>query len=267
MGIGFIGDGKGMANFQTLVSGKRDEHKRFGKGGRMNWAELKENLVKSEYHYFHTDNGVLLCGDCLEVMKEIPDECVNLVLTDPPYGIGVDKMGYVKGGGKRSGRGSARKTVFKSYNDVLLTKDYFDLMLKVGKNQIIWGGNYYIDYLHSTRCILVWYKRDRLPIRSFADCEIAWTSFDKSSMVFNCRWDGFIRDSREKRTEHPTQKALEVFKWCVTEFSNECDLILDPFLGSGTTAVACEKLNRKWIGIEINPDYCEITKERILEGR
>jgi len=174
----------------------------------MSW----KNEFPKDNVYFQTDRGILYCGDCLEIMKKFPKESIDLVLTDPPYGIGVDKMGYTKGGGKRSGRGNAKKSVFKLYNDISLTKDYFDLIFEISKNQIIWGGNYYIDYLHSTRCMLVWYKRDGLPVRSFADCEIAWTSFDKNSMVFNCRWDGFIRDSREEKTGHPTQKALEVFK-------------------------------------------------------
>jgi DNA modification methylase len=111
--------------------------------------------------------------------------------------------------------------------------------------------------------MLVWYKKDGLRPLSFADCEIAWTSFNRNSMVYNCRWHGFIRDSREERTGHPNPKALEVLKWCVNEFSNENDIIMDPFVGSGTTLVACEELNRKWIGIEIEEKYCEIAKQRI----
>jgi len=226
----------------------------------MNW---KDEFPKGN-RYFETENGILYCGDCLEIMKDFPQESIDLVLTDPPYGINIDKMSFVKQGRKKYGRASAFNREFIKYEDKKIEKVYFREIFRISKNQIIWGGNYYIDYLYSTRCMLVWYKRYDLPILSFADCEIAWTSFDKNSMVFNARWSGFIRDSKEPKTKHPNQKALEVFKWCVSEFSNEQDLILDCFLGSGTTAVACEKLNRRWIGIEINPDYCEIAKHRIL---
>lgn len=224
----------------------------------------KDKLPK-ENRYFEAENGVLYCTDCLDIMEKLPEESIDLVLTDPPYGVGVNKMGFSNEGGKQFGRAKAKKNYFKNYNDKKISKTYFDLMFKISKNQIIWGGNYYIDYLKSTRCMLVWYKRAGLKTNSFADCEIAWTSFDKNSMIFNSRWHGFIRDSKEKKTGHPTQKALEVFKWCVNDFSTENDLILDPFMGSGTTAVACEQLNRRWIGIELEEEYCEMTKKR-LEG-
>lgn len=217
--------------------------------------------IPDEWVYFKTKNGVLYCCDALDFMRVLSREVFDLVLTDPPYGIGIHKMGFTKGG--RSGRGLAKKTEFSLYDDQRLSCDYFVEMMRVSKNQIIWGGNYYLDCLYPTRCMLVWFKRDRLPIRSFSDCEIAWTSFDRVSMVFNCRWDGFIRDSREPKTGHPTQKALEVFKWCVFEFSSEDDIIFDPFIGSGTTAEACELLGRRWVGVEINPEYCEMVKNRL----
>jgi len=219
----------------------------------------KDFNFPEKYIYFKTKKGVLLCGDCLEIMKKFPENRVDLVLTDPPYGIGITKQKAIGGG---SIRGKVKQINTVNW-DRKINYDYFSLMFKVSKNQIIWGANYYIDYLYPTRCMLVWYKRDKLPIRSFADCEIAWTSYNKNSMVFNCRWDGFIRDSRERKTGHPTQKALEVFKWCIKEFTQEGNLILDPFLGSGTTAIACEKLNRRWIGIELNAEYCNIARQRL----
>ena len=225
----------------------------------MSW---KDEFPK-ENRFFETENGILYCADSLEIMKQLSEKIVDVIITDPPYGIQTHKMGYTKGGGKKFGNAQVKKTVFTTYEDKPIGKEYFDLMFKVSKNQIIWGGNYYIDYLHNTRCMLVWYKRDGLRPLSFADCEIAWTSFNRNSMVYNCRWNGFVRDSREERTGHPNQKALEVFKWCVNEFSNENDIIMDPFAGSGTTLVACEELNRRWIGIEIDEKYCEIAKQRI----
>jgi site-specific DNA-methyltransferase (adenine-specific) len=102
-------------------------------------------------------------------------------------------------------------------------------MFRVAKNLIIWGGNYFLDYLPATRCMLTWYKRDGLPDRTFADSELAWTSFDRNAKVYNLRWDGFIRDSKEKKVAHPTQKPLELFKQVLSDFSTEEQLILDPF--------------------------------------
>jgi DNA modification methylase len=202
----------------------------------------------------------LRLGDCLEIMKGMPDKSVDLVLTDPPYGIRIGKNGSVGGG---SFRGKTQKFDNIDWDNSIPKKEYFDELFRVSKNQIIWGGNYFLDYLGSTRCLLVWYKRDGLPVRTFADCEIAWTSFNKNSQVFNCRWDGFIRDSKEIKVAHPTQKALEVMKWCVGEFSDDSNTILDPFMGSGTTGVACKELNRNFIGIEILPEYFKIAEQRI----
>lgn len=204
----------------------------------------------------------IILGDCLKVMKTFKDNEFDLAITDPPYGIKIGgKKGKVGGG---SVRGRTKSYGIQDWDNSIPTKGYFDEIFRISKNQIIWGGNYYLDYLPATRCMLVWYKRDGLPIRTFADCEVAWTSFNKNSMVFNCRWDGFIRDSREPKS-HPTQKALEVMKWCVSEFSNEGDTIVDPFLGSGTSIVAAKELNRRYIGIEINPEYVKIAEQRLRQ--
>ena len=101
------------------------------------------------------------------------------------------------------------------------------------------------------------------PADTFADCEMAWTSFDKPAQVFNSRWRGIIRDSKEPRVGHPTQKALEVMKWCIASFSKPGDTILDPFLGSGTTAVAAKLLGRNYIGIEQDEEYVAMARERL----
>ncbi len=206
----------------------------------------------------------IICGDCLEVMKDMPDNCVDLVLTDPPYGIGVAKSGSVGGG---SFRGKIQVFEPSDWDATIPTKDYFDEMLRVAKHCIFWGGNYFASYLPNSRCWLVWYKRDGLPDRTFADCELAWASFDKTAKVYNIRWDGFIRDSKEKKVPHPTQKPEQLFKQCLVDFSDEGDTILDPFFGSGTTGVAAVRMGRHFIGIEINPDYCKIAEKRIQEER
>ena len=204
--------------------------------------------------------NVIYNEDCLGGMKKLPDNSIDLVLTDPPYGIDIAKSGTVGGG---SYRGATTNFEISNWDNKIPPKEYFDEMFRVSKNQIIWGGNYFIDYLEPTRCMLIWYKRNGLPERTFADAEIAWTSFDKNTKVIDVRWDGFIRDSKEKKYKHPTQKALKVFEYCIKNYSSKGDIILDPFIGSGTTAVASLSLNRKFIGYEINKKYYNIALKRI----
>lgn len=199
----------------------------------------------------------IIQGDCLEIMKKMKDNSVDLVLTDPPYGINMDKELHKKQG----------KYGYKDYGDtnwdIKPTKEYFDEMIRVSKNQIIWGGNYFIDYLYPTMGWLVWDKGQRN--FSLADGELAWTSFQKALRIFTVARSTALKDYKQ----HPTQKSLEVMGRCIKyadrALGKENITILDPFLGSGTTALAAEKLNRKWIGIEISPEYCEIARQRLRQ--
>jgi site-specific DNA-methyltransferase (adenine-specific) len=195
----------------------------------------------------------IIHGDCLDYLRSLPDNAIDLLLTDPPYGIDIAKRGYV---------GNGTNFSKKAWDSKRPTQEYFFEMLRVSRNQIIWGGNYFADYLPPSRCWLVWYKRDNLPVLSFADCELAWTSFDRTAMVFNCRWYGFVKDSREKKM-HPAQKALAVMEWCIEEFSHEGHTILDPFLGTGSTGVAAKRLGRSFIGIERDREYVALAHERL----
>lgn len=194
----------------------------------------------------------IIHDDCLNYLKRLPSKSIPLIITDPPYGLNIAASGKVGGG-----------THFKKKAwDVLPAQAYFEEMRRVSRNQIIWGGNYFTDYLPKSRCWLVWFKKQGLPRNSFADCELAWTSFDRNALVFNSRWAGFVKDSQERK-EHPTQKSLEVMKWCVQEFSRAGTLILDPFAGSGSTGVAAKTLGRHSISIEKDRDYIAIARRRI----
>ena len=204
----------------------------------------------------------IINADCLDILKELPDKCIDLVLTDPPYGIGI--KGSVGGG---SIRGKVKECKKCNWDNELIKKEYFDEIFRISKNQIIFGGNYYLEFLKNTRCIIVWYKRDGLPERTFADAEIAWTSFDKNTKVYNLRWDGFIRDSKEPKEAHPTQKPLKLFEMILRDYSKENDLILDCFSGSGTTAVACHNLKRRFICIEKDEDYYKASVERLKDAQ
>lgn len=196
------------------------------------------------------------CSDCLPVMKSLPDGCIDLILTDPPYGIGADQSAHRAGG----------KHGWKDYGDTnwdnnIPSEEYFWEMLRISKNQIIWGGNYFTEYLYPSMGWLVWDKGQRE--FSLADGELAWTSFNKALRIFTYSRSKALRDGKE----HPTQKALQLIQWCLLNSSNEGDIIFDGFLGTGTTALACENLKRRWIGVEINPKYCEIAEKRIKAER
>lgn len=178
-------------------------------------------------------------------MEQYLNKCVDLVLTDPPYGLNK----------KIHDGGTWAKN--EKYNNVLLwdykiEDSYFEEIFRISKNQIIWGGNYYTNILPISRCWLAWIK-PHFPTMS--EIDLAWTSFNKPSKFFHF--------SRVNPSIHPTQKPVELMKWCLENYSKENDLIFDPFLGSGTTAVACKQLKRNFIGVEKMPEYCKIAQERL----
>ena len=204
--------------------------------------------------YFETELGRLYCGRCEDILPRL--EQANICLTDPPYGIGETNK-------KNMSRGALAKP--KDYGEYSWDKQkisdtVMSLVLKSSKNQIIFGGNYYGSILGDTPCYLVWNKDNGL--NDFADCELAWTSFKRATRLIRWRWHGMLKEAPEIRY-HPTQKSVGLFQWILDKYSKSNDLILDAFMGSGTTAIACERLNRKWIGIEKEEEYCEIAAKRI----
>ena len=200
-------------------------------------------------------------ADSLSYMHSLPDNFIDLTLTDPPYGLGMAAHGKIGGGGKAF--------VKSTWDDHRLSKEYMDEILRVSKNAIIFGGNYYADMLPASRCWIVWFKKEGMPSNSFADAELAWTSFDQNTRVCSVRWNGWVKDlsEHEEMTAHPTQKPLELMRWILDKYSLRGDLILDPFCGSGTTCVAAKQLGRNYIGVEINPQYVEISRSRCAEAQ
>lgn len=199
-------------------------------------------------------------GDCLEVMKQMPDKCVDLVLTDPPYGINADKG--VGGGSKR---GAVNKFEGE-WDSSIPEKEYFDEIFRVSKHQVIFGGNYMTEFLPPKASWFIWDKREGLPERTFADCEMAWVSTGSPARIFRFKWDGMIQENMKTKEvkHHPTIKPVELMKWCLERFP-EAQIILDPFGGSCTTAVACKQLNRKYICIEKEEKYVKICHERLAQ--
>lgn len=193
--------------------------------------------------------ATLYLGDCLEILPTLGR--VDAVVTDPPYGIDYGKSGSFSAS---HGWGQGRENV--AWDVERPGRFLFDAMLAISKEQIIWGGNYFTDYLPPTMRWLIWDKGQR--DFSLADFEIAWTSQWKASRII-----GYPRAcARLDGKEHPTQKPVRVMAWCLGFLPN-AETILDPFMGSGTTGVACANLGRKFIGIEIEEKYFDIACKRI----
>ena len=207
--------------------------------------------------------------DCLDLMKEMVRGGVlaDWLITDPPYGIGIEKMAFTNGKTDIY-KSACRRHDFSSvgkWDSVRLNQEYFDLMFKCSKNQIIFGGNYYTDYLPPTASWIIWDKRCDDNMRNdFADCEIAWCS-KGVARVFRYLYNGMLQGNMRSKDErfHPTQKPTQLISKLITYYTNEGDLILDPFMGSFTTAVCCHRLQRRFIGAELDKEYFEKGSERL----
>lgn len=181
-------------------------------------------------------------GDSFPILQSLPDKCVDLILTDPPYG-GFDNKARCRFDGGHLKNYDKQKA--KEW-DVSPSPEFFAEMFRVAKNVIIWGGNYF--NLPPTRCFNVWRKPNFCENFTMAMCEYAWTSFDKNAKFWE--FPSQIADRF-----HPTQKPLELFLRQLEEYSEPGMTVLDPFSGSGTTAIACHRLGRQFICIEKDPDY------------
>lgn len=196
----------------------------------------------------------LYLGDCVEVMRTL--DPVHAVVTDPPYGIGE-----ARNDNKSRSKLAASKDYGKAdWDDEPCSVEQIEAMKALSKWQIIFGGNYFS--LGPTSCWLVWDKENGE--NDFADCELAWTNLRKAVRRINWRWHGMIRKGQEERF-HPTQKPLGVMEWCLTHIP-DAQTVLDPFMGSGTTGVACVKSARRFIGIERDERYFNVACERIRKA-
>lgn len=202
--------------------------------------------------------------DCLEYMRSLPDKHFDLCIADPPFGINIHKSGRLK------------KYNQQWVDDEIPQKEVFDEMFRVSKDVIIWGGNYFLDYLGSTKCFLIYDKKQPQGI-TFASCEFAWTSFDSVAKTFyyspmqmkdrihSCQYangKGFSTKD-EIAYQHPAIFPEKLVEDHIKSWSNEGDVVLDPFMGSGTTGKMAILNNRNFIGIELNEEYFKIAQQRI----
>jgi site-specific DNA-methyltransferase (adenine-specific) len=210
--------------------------------------------------YYQEDGITIYCGDCREIMPQL--EPVDLVLTDPPYGIGYNPKRK-----RRSTQPGRNRDKWDSHiwEKIIGDESEFDpsSLLQFG-SVIAWGANNYAHMLPPSNGWLIW---DKKKAKGFVggQAELAWTNILNSTAIFEYMWDGFRRDFEVGQYFHPTQKPVALMRWCV-ELADAPHNILDPFMGSGTTLVAAKQLGRKAIGIEINEDYCKIAVDRLRQG-
>ena len=197
-------------------------------------------------------NQILILGDCREIMPTLGR--VDAVVTDPPYGIDYGRAG---GFSASHGWGQWRENV--AWDKERPSAEIFDLILSSSKEQIIWGGNYFADLLPPTMRWLSWDKGQR--DFSLADIELAWTSQQKAARVFDYARGKAVLDGKQ----HPTQKPVALMQWCLG-FLPDAKTILDPFMGSGTTLVACQRMGRAGTGIELDPHYFDVACRRVEEA-
>jgi site-specific DNA-methyltransferase (adenine-specific) len=190
--------------------------------------------------------------DCMDLMAKYPDKHFELAIVDPPYGIGMD--GIRKSTSKHGGR---RAKEFKGWDSTRPNKQYFDELFRVSQNQIIWGANYFAEYLPPSMGWVFWDKGQRI---ANSDGELAFTSFDRALRVVEVN-RCYITEYGD--INHPTQKPVRLYKWLLKNYAKGGDKILDTHVGSGSIAIACHDLKFDFVGSELDEEYFKDMMKRI----
>jgi len=202
--------------------------------------------------------------DCMDFMKDKPDNYYDLAIVDPPYGIGFDGNSTVKGkGGKANTFSNKQHHIQKAWDSKTPDKKYFDELIRVSKNQIIWGGNYFTDKIPVSRGWIYWDKKiTNKKNKNFSDGELAWTSYNKILKKYTYDWIGFgyLNNPQAEKKIHPTQKPVEIYKFILIDYIKPNDKILDTHGGSMSIAIACHDMG-------FNLDLCELDKDYFEAGQ
>lgn len=199
--------------------------------------------------------------DCMVGMSRYPDNYFELAIVDPVFGEQVTQGGYMT-------NSSSVMAKNKQYNNALwkqskTNKDYFAELFRVSKNQIVWGGNYFAEEINkNSSCWIVWNKKNG--DNHFADCEIAWTSFETAVRMFEFRWQGMLQENMKNKEDriHPTQKPAALYRWILQNYAKEGDKILDTHLGSGSSRIAAYDMGFDFTGFELDEDYFNAANKR-----
>ncbi len=200
--------------------------------------------------------------DCIEYLKTLEDNAFELAIVDPPYGIDADKNAYKNGiNCKKNGFYEYK---YSEWDNNIPNSNYFTELFRVSVNQIIWGGNYMTDFLPPSMCWLLWDKGQRN--FSFADGELAWTSFNKALRIFTMSRGTALIDAKKNGGKlHPTQKPVKLYEWLLMNYAKNGDRILDTHLGSGSIAIACHNLGFDLVGCELDTDYYNAACKRLKQ--
>ena len=193
-----------------------------------------------------TDKITITNEDNMELMSRYPDNYFELAIVDPPYGIGIETSGT-----------HFKKNKAKGWDNEMPSTEYFDELFRVSKNQIIWGANYFTEYLKPTKAWIFWYKGQR--DLTMSDGEMAWTSFETVTRQFELNRASLIAQN----TFHPTEKPYKLYKWLLDKYAKQGDKILDTHLGSGSIAIACHDYGFDLTACELDKEYYEKAIERI----
>lgn len=211
----------------------------------------------------------VFCRDCLPAMREYPDGYFDLAVVDPVYG-GVTQGGYMSAStrGKVMGTGAAKQNEYhlSLWDQNKTGKEYFDELFRVSKNQIVWGGNYFQTVIgRDSQCWIVWDKEN--DNTGFADCELAWTSFNSATRRFKFMWNGMLQgDMKNKETRiHPTQKPVALYRWIYQHYAKPGDKILDTHMGSQSSRIAAYDAGLDYTGYEIDETYFKLGCERFAQ--
>lgn len=200
----------------------------------------------------------LLHCDCMDYMKDLPDNAFDLAIVDPPYGLNI------AGSGRVGGDGLAQVNDYgaKQWDSCAPNESYFIELMRVSENQIVWGANHFISKLAiDSPCWIVWDKQNT---GNFADSELAWTSFKTAVRNFSFMWNGMLQGDMKKKESriHPTQKPVKLYEWILKNYAKEGDRILDTHLGGGSSAIAAHYGGFDFVGMELDEDYYKAACER-----
>ena len=190
--------------------------------------------------------------DCIQGMKQYPDNYFELAIVDPPYGISINVSM-----GRRKGDKKSEYHKFAGNDSCIPNKDYFEQLKRISLNQIIWGGNYMTEFLKPSPCWLLWDKGFSEDV-TFAQFELAWTSFDSSAKKFD-------KTPNQLNRIHPTQKPISLYKWILNKYAKQGDKILDTHLGSGSSRIAAYDLGFDFTGFELDKDYFKASEKRFKQ--
>ena len=204
--------------------------------------------MKPDKIYTGRSNIRMYNCDCMELMRS--GKTWDLAIVDPPYTDNYDSMKKIS----VSNKGKAGDYHYNSLSNAKPTKEYWDELGRVSKNQVVWGANYLVEYLNSTPCVIVWDKNNS---GNFADCEIALATFTTGAKIFKYTWNGMIQQNMKNKEHrfHPTQKPVQLYKWILTNYAKPGNTILDTHGGSMSIAIACWDLGFDLDICELDSDY------------